>query len=88
MQHRFKHDTTIEAKRTMTYLLLTRAKDGKKQMVNMALVSEAVRSNSNNYTRLVVPSAVFDDEYVDVRETLEEIATMIGAERRVGATPA
>lgn len=72
----------------MTYLLLTRAKDGKKQLVNMELVSEAVRSNSNNYTRLVIPSAVFDDaKYVDVRETLEEIAKMIAAERRVGATP-
>jgi hypothetical protein len=62
----------------MKFLLLTRARDGAKQLVNMALVSEATRSDSGSYTTLVVPSAVSESgQYVQVRETPEEIAKLI-----------
>ncbi len=66
----------------MSYLLLTRIEDGSKELVNMALVSEAISlPGEATYTTLVVPSAVYEDaRYIAVSETPEEIARLLASQ--------
>ncbi|WP_325085959.1 hypothetical protein [Burkholderia contaminans] len=65
----------------MKFLLLTRAEDDSKQLVNMELVSEAISvSGEGTYTNLVVPSAVdAADRMIGVCETPEQIAALLRA---------
>ncbi len=66
----------------MNFLLLTRCEDGSKQLVNMALVSEAISvPGSGTYTNLVVPTAVREtDRLIGVSETPEEIAQLLAVQ--------
>lgn len=67
----------------MEFLLLTRVEDDSKQLVNMALVSEAISvPGEGTYTNLVVPSAIdATDRLIGVCETPEEIAALLRAAR-------
>ncbi|WP_321943905.1 hypothetical protein [Paraburkholderia tropica] len=66
----------------MCYLLLTRIEDGSKELVNMALVSEAISlPGESAYTTLVVPSAVSEEaRYIAVSETPQEIAALLASQ--------
>lgn len=65
----------------MAFLLLTRFADNAMQLVNMDLVSEAVRvSDPVTYTSLAVPSAVYPEaRTILVKESLSEIAGKLRA---------
>lgn len=65
----------------MTFLLLTRFFDDAKQLVNMDLVSEAVRvTDPATYTSLTVPSAAYPEaRTILVKESPSEIAGKLRA---------
>jgi hypothetical protein len=63
----------------MKFLLLTRHEDETKQLVNMSLVSEAIKAGgTGSFTNLVVPTAhQANDRLIAVVESPEEIAGML-----------